>query len=349
MSTSALFPMLSDTERLQRLAAPPATGRLPIVIDTDPYNEIDDQFAITHAMLSPDRFDIKAIYAAPFANERSGFEAGHGMEKSFLTAQAVLQRLNASNAANIAPLPAVYRGAAAFATAPDDPSGFRGQAIASEATSHLIELARAQPDDAPLYVVAIAAITNIASAIFLAPDIIRKIVLVWLGGHPHHYYDTNEFNLRQDPFASRVVLDCGVPLVLIPCFNVTEHLTLTTNEVKTQVAPHGEIGRYLAHEFVQYAHERGADSRAIWDMGPFAWLLDARAVETVLIPTPILGTSPQRAHGYFAPHLHKAPRQNKSQPAHCAWSLDPRRHLMREAFRVYRDPIFADFYRKLAM
>ncbi len=338
------FPTLSLNERLARLALPPQIGRLPIVIDTDPYNEIDDQFAITYALGSPDRFEVKALYAAPFANERSGFDEGRGMATSFETAQTILAKLQTQGTST----PPVYRGSARFATSPTDPSGFQGEAIHSDAAAHLIQLARTQPDDAPLYVVAIAAITNIASAILLAPDLIRKIIVVWLGGHPHNYHDTNEFNLQQDPFATRVILDCGVPLVLIPCFNVTEHLSLTTNEVQTRVAPHGEIGAYLAHEFVKYAAEHHADSRAIWDMGPFAWLVNPDWVETAIMPTPILGTSPLQTEGYSAPHLHKKRQANKSRPAHCAWSIDPRRHVMLEALRLNRDAIFADFYRKLA-
>lgn len=337
-----IFPALSQNERLARLSLPP-NERLSIVIDTDPYNEIDDQFAITHAVLSPERFDIKAIYAAPFANDRSGYDEGRGMEMSYETAMTVIEKLEKTGSY----APTVYRGSARFAIAPHDPSGFVGEAINSDAAQHLIELARAQPDDAPLYVVAIAAITNIASAILLAPDIIRKIVVVWLGGHPHNHYDTHEFNLRQDPFATRVVLDCGVPLVLIPCYNVTEHLSLTVNEVNTRIANKGDIGAYLAREFVKYAAERQADSRAIWDIGPFAYLLNPAWVETALIPTPILGTSPITTQGYYAPHLQFARNPNKSQPAYCTWSLDPRRHLMREAIRLNRDAIFANFYRKL--
>jgi hypothetical protein len=71
-------------------------------------------------------------------------------------------------------------------------------------------------------------------------------------------------------------------------------------------------------------------------------------VETAIMPTPILGTSPLQTEGYSAPHLHKKRQANKSRPAHCAWSIDPRRHVMREALRLNRDAIFADFYRKLA-
>jgi inosine-uridine nucleoside N-ribohydrolase len=65
-------------------------------------------------------------------------------------------------------------------------------------------------------VVAIGAITNVASALLLAPDIAERIVVVWLGGHPHGWHHTREFNLQQDVTAARHVFDCGVPLIQCP-------------------------------------------------------------------------------------------------------------------------------------
>mgnify|MGYP003402768097 CR=1 FL=1 len=51
-----------------RRLAPPRT-RPRVVIDTDAANEIDDQFALTWALLSPERLDVLAVYAAPFSFE----------------------------------------------------------------------------------------------------------------------------------------------------------------------------------------------------------------------------------------------------------------------------------------
>ena len=42
-----------------------------MVLDTDTYNEIDDQFAVVHALLSPEHLNVEALYAAPFHNNRS--------------------------------------------------------------------------------------------------------------------------------------------------------------------------------------------------------------------------------------------------------------------------------------
>ena len=52
-----------------------------LILDTDTYNEIDDQFAVTYAMVADD-INILALTAAPFHNHRSSGPAD-GMEKSY--------------------------------------------------------------------------------------------------------------------------------------------------------------------------------------------------------------------------------------------------------------------------
>ena len=50
------------------------------ILDTDTYNEIDDQFAIAYAMYA-DNINLLALTAAPFANHRAS-DPAEGMEKS---------------------------------------------------------------------------------------------------------------------------------------------------------------------------------------------------------------------------------------------------------------------------
>ena len=42
-----------------------------MVLDTDTYNEVDDQFAVVYTLFSPEKFEVEAFYAAPFFNDRS--------------------------------------------------------------------------------------------------------------------------------------------------------------------------------------------------------------------------------------------------------------------------------------
>jgi purine nucleosidase len=73
------FPTLSPAERLACLEPP--TGRVRAVLDTDTFNEIDDQFALVYALLAPERIRLEAVYAAPFDNERANGPAD-GMQQS---------------------------------------------------------------------------------------------------------------------------------------------------------------------------------------------------------------------------------------------------------------------------
>lgn len=86
-----MFPKLTNSIMMERLEIP-AAGKLSMVLDTDTYNEIDDQFALAYALLSGERLNVEAVYAAPFHNERS-VSPGDGMEKSYEEILRVLERM----------------------------------------------------------------------------------------------------------------------------------------------------------------------------------------------------------------------------------------------------------------
>ena len=95
----------------------------------------------------------------------------------------------------------------------------------------MVELAKNYSPENPLYVVAIAAITNVASALLIAPEIAENIVIVWLGGHSMEVSDAGEFNMVQDIAAARVVMSSNAPFVQLPCFGVVSSFTLSKAEI----------------------------------------------------------------------------------------------------------------------
>ena len=303
------FPALTDSFRLSRLQPPAADRTIRMVLDTDTYNEIDDQFAVVYALKSPERLKVEALYAAPFFNELSDGPED-GMEKSYDEILRILNRLGK---------PAdgfVFKGSRSYMPGPGEP-------VRSEAAVDLIRKAKASPDDDPLYVVAIGAITNVASAILLEPDIIRNIVVVWLGGHALHWPHTKEFNLHQDVHAARVVLDSGVPLVLVPCMGVASHLLTSLAEVRTHLQGTSPIGDFLHETFERCSGDHFGYSRVIWDISTIAYLLQPDWVPTTLEFSPLLTDQ-------------------------ATWSADQSRHLIRCAYFAHRDPIFRDLFRKLS-
>lgn len=299
------FPTLSPEER-QHLLTPPS-GPVRMVLDTDTYNEIDDQFAVVYSLLSPN-LTVEAFYAAPFHNRRSSGPAD-GMERSY---EEILRLLDSLDLAGSVP---VFRGSTAYLSAKDRP-------VESAAARDLVEKALVGGED-PLYVLAVGAITNVASALIMAPEIIRRIVVVWLGGHPYYWPTAREFNLQQDVPAAQVLFDSGVPLVHIPCKNVSEHLRTTLPEIEAYVKGQGKVGDYLYGIYKDYFEEHYARSKVLWDISSVAYLNDPRWVPTVEAPSPVLCDD-------------------------VTWGpADPTRHTIRVATDCNRDGVYGDLFRKL--
>lgn len=313
---------LTEAQRVERLAPPAHPAR--VVLDTDAYNEIDDQFAIVHALLSPEAMVVEALYAAPFFNRRSD-SPGDGMIKSYDEIVRLLERLERS------PTDFAYRGSEGYFTNPDAP-------YRSPAALDLVERAMAGGDD-PLYVVAIGAPTNVASAMMIEPQIIDRIVVIWLGGHALHWPHTTEFNLAGDLIASRFVLDCGVPLVLIPCYGVTSHLRTTLAEIEKYVKGCGAIGEYLARTYKRFTTDHFARSKELWDDVTIGYLIDPAWVPSTLVPSPVI------AQREPVDALRDAQTVQKQRLL--TWSFDHTRHLIRCAYYAERDPILRDLFVKL--
>ena len=49
----------------------PPAGPIDVVLDTDAYNEIDDQFAISYMLGHSEKLHVQGICAAPFYNDNS--------------------------------------------------------------------------------------------------------------------------------------------------------------------------------------------------------------------------------------------------------------------------------------
>lgn len=297
---------LSQEKLLKRLEYP--QGKIRMVLDTDTFNEIDDQFAVVYALKSPEKLQVEAFYAAPFFNDLSTGPAD-GMEKSYQELKKI-----AGIVPEMANIP-IYRGSETYLPGSETP-------VESEAARNLVERAMASEEDDPLYVVAIGAITNVASAILMEPRIIEKIVVVWLGGHALHWPNTKEFNLFQDLHASRTVLNCGVPLVLIPCMGVASHLQTTLSEIKDYVKDKGKVGEYLYETYLNCMKEHFARSRVIWDISTIAYLVNPKWTPNALVHSPIVSED-------------------------FRWSVDSSRHFIRYVQYIDRDLVFKDLFTKL--
>jgi inosine-uridine nucleoside N-ribohydrolase len=286
-----------------------------MILDTDTYNEIDDQFALVYALRSSEKLKVEALYAAPFTNERSNGPAD-GMEKSYEEILRLLDRLNVSSQGFVFPGSSAYLGP---------------QPERSPAALDLVERAMRSSDNDPLYVVAIGAITNVAAALLIEPEIVRKIVVVWLGGNPHNLPHTVEFNLMQDVPAARLIFDCGVPFIHVPCLGVASHLLTTKAELSETLAGRNPVCDFLYQRFCEFTTDHFAWGKEIWDVATIGWLLDEHWAPSRLVSSPRLVGEWDLANGKGS----------------LTFEPTSGRHPVRELWFLQRNPIFRDMFTKL--
>ena len=286
--------------------------KLPImaVLDTDTYNEIDDQFALSYALLARNVIDLRAVIAAPFSNSRAATPA-EGMRKSYDEILRILSLFGKD------PEGFAWKGSTGYL--PD-----RRTPVESEGARRIVSLAReAHAEGRKLHVLAIAAITDVASALLLAPEIAQDIVIVWLGGHDVRHPVNDEFNLRQDVAAAQAIFDADLPLIWLPCRDVVSALGITLPELGSGLAPAGRLGEFLYMRSEELMTGRRISSKIIWDISTVAYFAIPQAFRSEVIPAPVL-------------------RDDRS------WGSAPGRHRITAVTSLDREAIFADLFRTLA-
>ncbi len=254
------------------------SGKVDVVLDTDAFCEIDDQFAISYMLNCEEKLNIKGIYAAPFLVDGRSKTPREGMEKSY---KEILTLLKLANREDLTPL--VLRGCTDYL---DDEKS----SLFSEASANIVKLALEHSPQNPLYVIAIACLTDIASALLMKPEITQNIVIVWLGGHSIDYPHTKEFNMFQDIAAARVVFKSEAPLVQLPCKGVVSHFTQSVAELEYYLRGKNALCDYLLDTVRAETDKLPEDvlpARVIWDVTAVAWLMNdnLRFMRQKLIPS----------------------------------------------------------------
>jgi hypothetical protein len=261
-------------------------------------------------LLRPDRLAVEGLYAAQFAGARAA-DPRAGVEASHAELERLLGLLGRPSAGLL------HRGGARCMTGADD-------VVPSAALDDLVDRARTASPAEPLWVVALGAATDVASALVAAPDIRDRVVVVWLGGNPWHWPQAAEYNVQGDRAAARVVLEARASLVHVPCRGVTELLAVTDAELDRHVRGRSALGDYLADTVTEATAGVPGRSKELWDLGAVAHLLDPACTRSLVRPSPVLpdGDGP--------------------------WGHDPSRPPIRELRHVDRDRVLGDLYARLA-
>lgn len=236
--------------------APTAEEPRHVILDTDPHNEIDDQMAIVHALLSAE-LKVEGIIAAHYGIHTHR----DSMEQSYREIQHLLRLLGMEGKVPI------LKGSPFALEEPHTPQR-------SEGAEFIISCVKSSHE--PVYIACLGPLTNVASAYLLAPEIAEKVVVLWIGGG---WWPVGgpEYNAFNDPFAADLVFSCDLPLVQFPR-STFRMMRLGIAEMERFVMGKGAIGDYLVSLFKSW-NINTPSPRQWWVYG------DSPAVGTLINPS----------------------------------------------------------------
>ena len=242
----------------------PENKRVRVIVHTDCKNEADDQYALAHHLMTP-RFDVRGIIAAHFDKNAQEYGPGHTEQASY---DEILKVMDLMGLSGRYP---VLHGAAR-------PMQDSFTPIDSEGARFIIQEAL-QEDPRPLYIACQCAITDVASALLLCPEIAERMTVIWIGGgdYPNGGF---EFNLEMDPAAVNTVFSSQVPVWQIP-MGLYKQFAVSLAELQLKVYPCGALGKYLFEQLVE-ANERFAKQNWLWPHGEL-WGLGDQGTVAVLM------------------------------------------------------------------
>lgn len=243
--------------------------KINVILDTDTYNECDDQFALAYLIKSQDMFNIEAITVAPYSHTKRDVKVIDGQELSYN------EILKICNWLNFDTINKVFKGSMGYIQ--------NGYDENNDAVNKIIEVALKNDKT---YILGIGAITNIALAIKKEPKIIDRIEIIWLGGNEIEYKDNLEYNFKQDIEAVKIVFDSTVKMTILPCKNVVSDLRIDIAELKSKLDNKKELNKYLIERFYNDGYHGIQETRVIWDISVIAYMINKNWFETEKISCP---------------------------------------------------------------
>ena len=243
--------------------------RINIILDTDTYNECDDQFALSYLIKSKKLFNIEAITVAPYSHTKRDIKVIDGQELSYNEILKICNWLNFETNNK------VFKGSMDYIQ--------NGYDKINDAVNKIIEIAL---KNNKTYILGIGAITNIALAIKKEPKIVNKIEIIWLGGNELGYKDNLEYNFRQDVEAVKIVFESKAKLTILPCKNIVSELRIDINTLKKYLENKSELCKYLIERFYNDGYHGIQESRVIWDIAVIAYMINKNWFETKQISCP---------------------------------------------------------------
>lgn len=267
----------------------PENKKVRVIVHTDCKNEADDQYAVAHHLMTP-RFDVKGLVAGHFWKNPQQYGKLGTAQASY---DEIIKVMDLMGLKDQYP---VKLGASRGLEDEKTP-------IDSEGARFIIEEAM-KDVKRPLYIACQGAVTDVASALLMKPEIADRMTVIWIGGgdYPKGGF---EFNLMMDIHAVNVIFSSKVPVWQVP-MSLYKVMAVSLAELQLKVRPCGEIGKYLFEQMVDFNHVAAKYEMAwphgeIWglgDQGTIAVLMEElEKVSYDLVPAPRVAEDMTYIHG----------------------------------------------------
>jgi purine nucleosidase len=245
-----------------------------VVLDCDTANEVDDQFAIAHALGAPEgTLEVRGVISVHNTTAH-----GSGSRDMY---QEEAERVVALCGSGVPCIPGAER-----------PMESREDLVPSAGLEFLVEEAR----QGPLTILASGPATDVASLSLAAPDVRENVRVVWLGGFGDEasykvwQNKVGELNGRADIAAWRLMLEEPVDLLHIPTWPAPAKILVDPTTFGEELRAIGRpIASYLAEILELWTAEYGPPEgrKELWDLACVAAVADPEAVtiEPLAVPT----------------------------------------------------------------
>ncbi|KPK82197.1 MAG: hypothetical protein AMS27_14805 [Bacteroides sp. SM23_62_1] len=251
--------------------------KIPVILDTDANNELDDQHAIAYLIYNDDLFDIRGITTNRTWN-------GGLVEEHTKEARRIVHLCQADER-----YPVVSGANGDYMTLKDsmDNPVYDGQ----QAVDFIIEQAHRVPEGKKLLLIPVGKLTNIALALKKDPSIIGKVKVVWLGSN---WPGPGEYNMDNDTSAVNPIIGSGVGMWVCTVRGGTMEVKTTRAEIGKRLSGRGPLvepieGRHggnfnrLGDYLYNLWENVGQEERSLFDMAAVATVKNpAWAMDTVI-------------------------------------------------------------------
>ena len=235
-----------------------------VVLDCDTANEVDDQFAIAHALGLPEgTLDVRGVISVHNTT-------AHGPTSRDMY-QEEAERVVALCAADVPCVPGA-----------DHPMESMDEPVPSAGLEFLVEEARLSP----LTIVATGPATDIASLFLAAPESLENVRVIWLGGFGDEatykvwHNRMGELNGRADISAWRTLLEAPLDLLHIPTWPAPAKILVDPGLFGEELRALGRpVASYLAGILQPLAAEyENRPGKELWDLACVSAVADPGAV-----------------------------------------------------------------------